>query len=151
MKFLKIFNEHTEQFIDNLDQLEVIRELGDARFAYLSDDYNFVFRAVLSRPNSILIALYINDFIEEERVRPNFNWFDVKDYFIPFMQNLLSAGFEIDYVPKGQNKRSIAFNYSSNRNNHTKIILVEDILEDKVEDQTINAIFVYVKSAYFIT
>ena len=146
MKFLKLFNEHTEQFIDNQDQLEAIKELGEARFAYLSDDYNFVFRAVLSRPDSILIALYINEFTEE-RVRPNFNWFDVKDYFIPFMQNLLSAGFEINYVPKGKNERGISFNYSSD---HTKGILVEDILEDKVEDQTINAIFVYVKSAYFI-
>lgn len=146
MKFLKLFNEHTEQFIDNQDQLEAIKELGEARFAYLSDDYNFVFRAVLSKPDSILIALYINEFTEE-RVRPNFNWFDVKDYFIPFMQNLLSEGFEINYDPKGQNKRGISFNYSSD---HTKGILVEDILEDKVEDQTINAIFVYVKSAYFI-
>ena len=146
MKFLKLFNEHTEQFIDNQDQLEAIKELGEARFAYLSDDYNFVFRAVLSRPDSILIALYINEFTEE-RVRPNFNWFDVKDYFIPFMQNLLSAGFEINYVPKGKNERGISFNYSGD---HTKGILVEDILEDKVEDQTINAIFVYVKSAYFI-
>lgn len=146
MKFLKLFNEHIEQFIDNQDQLEAIKELGEARFAYLSDDYNFVFRAVLSRPDSILIALYINEFTEE-RVRPNFNWFDVKDYFIPFMQNLLSAGFEINYVPKGKNERGISFNYSSD---HTKGILVEDILEDKVEDQTINAIFVYVKSAYFI-
>jgi len=146
MKFLKLFNEHTEQFIDNQDQLEAIKELGEARFAYLSDDYNFVFRAVLSKPDSILIALYINEFTEE-RVRPNFNWFDVKDYFIPFMQNLLNAGFEINYVPKGKNERGISFNYSSD---HTKGILVEDILEDKVEDQTINAIFVYVKSAYFI-
>lgn len=146
MKFLKLFNEHTEQFIDNQDQLEAIKELGEARFAYLSDDYNFVFRAVLSKPDSILIALYINEFTEE-RVRPNFNWFDVKDYFIPFIQNLLSEGFEINYVPKGKNKRGISFNYSSD---HTKGILVEDILEDKVEDQTINAIFVYVKSAYFI-
>jgi len=146
MKFLKLFNEHTEQFIDNQDQLEAIKELGEARFAYLSDDYNFVFRAVLSKPDSILIALYINEFTEE-RVRPNFNWFDVKDYFIPFMQNLLSAGFEINYVPEGKNERGISFNYSSD---HTKGILVEDILEDKVEDQTINAIFVYVKSAYFI-
>ena len=42
MKFLKLFNEHTEQFIDNQDQLEAIKELGEARFAYLSDDYNFV-------------------------------------------------------------------------------------------------------------
>jgi len=132
--------------MDNQDQLEAIKELGEARFAYLSDDYNFVFRAVLSKPDSILIALYINEFTEE-RVRPNFNWFDVKDYFIPFMQNLLSAGFEINYVPKGKNERGISFNYSSD---HTKGILVEDILEDKVEDQTINAIFVYVKSAYFI-
>ena len=146
MKFLKLFNEHTEHFIDNQDQLEAIKELGEARFAYLSDDYNFVFRAVLSKPDSILIALYINEFTEE-RVRPNFNWFDVKDYFIPFMQNLLSAGFEINYIPKGKNERGISFNYSSD---HTKGILVEDILEDKVEDQTINAIFVYVKSAYFI-
>lgn len=146
MKFLKLFNEHSEQFMDNQDQLEAIKELGEARFAYLSDDYNFVFRAVLSKPDSILIALYINDFTEE-RVRPNFNWFDVKDYFIPFMQNLLSSGFEINYVPKGKNERGISLCQPFI---HTKGILVEDILEDKVEDQTINAIFVYVKSAYFI-
>lgn len=157
---LKLKIENKVIFSSNEDQLEAIKELGEARFAYLSDD-NFVFRAVLSKPDSILIALYINEFTEE-RVRPNFNWFDVKDYFIPFMQNLLSAGFEINYVPKGKNERGISFNYNQKwQRKLMKLlknlpissdqgILVEDILEDKVEDQTINAIFVYVKSAYFI-
>lgn len=98
---LKLKIENKVIFSSNEDQLEAIKELGEARFAYLSDD-NFVFRAVLSKPDSILIALYMNEFTEE-RVRPNFNWFDVKDYFIPFIQNLLSEGFEINYNPKGWN------------------------------------------------
>jgi len=55
MKFLKLFNEHKSEFdsIDNLEQLEIIKELGEARFAYLYDD-NFVFRAVLSKPDDFL-------------------------------------------------------------------------------------------------
>jgi hypothetical protein len=147
MKFLKLFNEHKSEFdsIDNLEQLEIIKELGEARFAYLYDD-NFVFRAVLSKPDSILIALYINEF-NEDRLRPNFNWSNIKDYFIPFLENL-TADFEINYEPKGKNKRGISFNYSDSST--TKTISVEDILEDKLEDETISAIFVYVKSNYFI-
>jgi hypothetical protein len=152
MKFLKLFNEHKSEFdsIDNLEQLEIIKELGEARFAYLYDD-NFVFRAVLSKPDCILIALYINEFTEY-RIRPSFNWFDIKDYFIPFLESLTSD-FEINYESKGKNKRGISFNYPDYLTYgppSNKTISVEDILKDKLENETINAIFVYVKSNYFI-
>ena len=84
MKYLKPFNENTENFKEEL------QDLCEGSLAYLLDE-GFVLDVDYTdyiNPNIKLIKISKPN---TEGPTYNFSWNEIKDYFIPFIQRLLST------------------------------------------------------------
>lgn len=128
MKYIRLFNENLQ--IDRKNSFEKIKEFCEENLAYLIDagfgiyigdiiDIHGKYRKYME------IALYKKgemkffdgDWYEEEDI--NFNWNDVKDDFIPFIQ-ILSTKYKLT-------DRIVL---------HTPftVLTINDLVDDKVDD-----------------
>lgn len=84
MKYLKPFNEKF-----NISDLE---EYCNNYLAYLLDEEDFYLEYIDSR--MISQCRYTEPIIKLKTKKPNYNWDDIKDYFIPFI-NITSKEYNI--------------------------------------------------------
>jgi hypothetical protein len=106
MKYIRPFNESKENLVEEL------QDLCDSYFAYLYDE-GFEIRISTGLLEEICIKLCKPN---NDGPTYNFSWDEIKDYFIPFLQRLLTKVdlYQASYIIK----TGILFNYIKPKHIH---------------------------------
>lgn len=119
MKYLKIYEEF-DVFKDKLDELQ---DFCDTYLAYMTDKGVVLTVTPNSRLSSTIFVLSVRSI--ESR---DFEWNDIKNYFIPFLEVLIKKIGRVNFMTNSDPNHE--FRFTNNRGIFYRSL--EDVIDDKV-------------------
>lgn len=126
MKYLKKFNESLKISVLEPNDIEELKDFCETTLAYLLDDGYNVSVSIRYRLNPEKNFLFVTLGLPEENGYGKFDWDDVKDYYIPFLQILVKR---YELLPFHNSSDYIWFNTTIGY----KQFRIDQVINDKVE------------------